>query len=225
MGGVWLSFGPVCQVTTPAQPMTQLQPAFCSYTLPTFSTTVNCIPVAGATNYRYHITGPNGYDRNIDRNVAQTDFKFSWTLLCCGQQNMLPNTSYLVEVASYAGGIWSDYGPACTIITGASVPRYALLQDESPTEIENSLLGLKVYPNPVAVSAQYAIELNGIEKANEKISISIMDVLGKNVYKAEVTTAQENNMLIKPETQLSAGIYTIEVIMNNQSFREKLVVE
>ncbi len=225
VGGVWLSYGPMCQVTTPAHPSTKLQNAYCNFTLPTFQTTVYSEAIPGVTNYRYHITGPNGYDRVIDRNAPSNDFKFSWTLLCCGQQNMLANTAYQIEVASFAGGVWSAYGPSCTVTTGASVPRYALMEDARPEAPVNSTFSVSVYPNPVALNSVFSIEINSQELDNEKIVVTVMDVLGKIVYSNEIKVNTENRVLVQPETSLSAGLYTIEVRSNSESLREKLVVE
>jgi hypothetical protein len=113
VGGVWSTAGTMCQVTTPAQPLTELQPAYCLYTLPTFSTPIYCNAVPAATNYRYRITDVATI-RVIQNQLIEThhgtDFRFTWTLVCCGGQNVLPNTPYTVEVASYAGGVWSAYG-------------------------------------------------------------------------------------------------------------------
>lgn len=224
VGGIWLNFGPVCQVTTPTQPLTNLQAAYCGFTLPTFQTSVYCVPVPGATSYRYHISGPNGYDKVMDRNNASTDFKFSWTLVCCGQQNMLPNTSYQVEVAAQVGGAWSAYGSPCTITTGASVPRYSAAENNSLQSETQNDASLSVYPNPATVNQEFSIVLSGLISVNEKVSLSIRDVLGKMLYGADIITNEENRMLIKPEIKLPAGIYTVELNNNNVSYIEKLVV-
>ncbi len=229
VGGVFLSFGPICQVTTPASPLTQLQAPYCPFTLPTFSTSVYCNPVIGVTNYRYRITdvATSGaiYTKVRERNALSNDFKFSWTLVCCGGQNMLANTAYNVEVASYAGGVWSAYGPICTVTTGASVPRYSPFVSEDGLTENASALNLNVYPNPASVAETFAIELDGIQNTNETIQISIFSILGERVYRAEILTREESMMRITPEMVVPAGVYMIEAISNGRSFREKFVVK
>lgn len=118
VGGVWGLFGNVCQLSVSAAPLTSLQTAYCNYLLPSFTTQVFITAVAGASNYRYHISNASGYDKTFLRNSGANDWRFSWTQLCCNQLNMQPNTTYDVEVASYAGGVWSAYGPVCQITTG-----------------------------------------------------------------------------------------------------------
>jgi Ig-like domain CHU_C associated len=231
VGGVWSTPGPVCQVTTPASPLTSLQPAYCPYTLPTFSTPVYSTTVIGATNYRYRITdqATNGtvYTKIVDRNSPGTDFRFSWTLVCCGGLNMLPNTAYKVEVASYAGGVWSGYGSVCVVTTGASVPRYSQeLAEEGLFDASSAAaLSLNVYPNPAAVSQEFAVELNGIEKANETVLLDIYNVLGERVYRSQIITKEESRMVIKPEQVLAPGVYTVEARLNGNVKRVKFVVQ
>ncbi len=225
VGGLWSTEGSICQVTTPAQPLTQLQAPYCAYTLPTFSTTVYATVVPAATNYRYHITGPGGYNKTIDRNAPTADFKFSWTLVCCGGQNMLPNTAYNVEVASYAGGVWSAYGPMCVVTTGASVPRYSASIAEEGFNGSTSSMSLSVYPNPSTVASEYAVELDGIQSANQSIELSIYNLLGEKVYRSEIVTKEESRMVIKPEQALAPGVYMIEARTNGSINRVKFVVQ
>lgn len=76
VGGIWGTYGNVCTITTPSAPLTSLQPAFCSnYALPTFSSAVNCVAIAGASNYRYKITGPASYSKVFTRNSSLTDWE------------------------------------------------------------------------------------------------------------------------------------------------------
>jgi len=230
VGGVWSTAGTMCQVTTPAQPLTQLQPAYCLYTLPTFSTPIYCNAVPAATNYRYRITdvATSGatYTKIVDRNAPSTDFRFTWTLVCCGGLNVLPNTPYNVEVASYAGGVWSAYGTVCTVTTSATVPRYnPFLAEEGKVETAAADLGLSVYPNPSAVNETYYIELNGIQQANENVAINIYNVLGAKVYSTQVITKEESRVVLQPEQTLAAGVYTVEAQINGTVSRVKFVVK
>jgi methionine-rich copper-binding protein CopC len=209
--------------------MTQLQGAYCPYTLPTFGTTVYSQSILGATNYRYRITdvATSGatYTKVVDRNSPGNDFKFSWTLVCCGGLNMLPNTAYNVEVASYAG-VWSSYGPICVVTTGASVPRYSpFAAEEGLVASTASSLNLNVYPNPAAVSEEYSIELDGIQSANETIEIDIYNMLGEKVYRTEIVTKEESRLIIKPEHILAPGVYMVEARINGTSNKAKFVVK
>ncbi len=223
VGGVWGTYGSICQLTTPAAPLTALQPAYCSFTLPTFSTQVFCTAVPGATNYRYHITGPGAYDKTFTRNSSANDWRFSWTLLCCGQQNMLANSTYAVEVASYSGGVWSSYGAPCSITTGASIPRYASF-DSDVLEESASPIALHIYPNPAQETEQFSIEINGRMEASTIVQLAIYNLLGEKVYGSEISASDESIQSIKPEVKLSAGVYMVEALIDGNRHRIKFVV-
>jgi subtilisin-like proprotein convertase family protein len=224
VGGVWGNYGSICQITTPVSPLTSLQAAYCPFTLPTFSTQVFCTAVAGATNYRYHITGPGGYDKTFTRNTSANDWRFSWTVLCCGQQNMLPNTTYSVEVASYAGGVWSSYGAACNITTSPTIPRYAILDSEASEEIATDL-EMRFYPNPAFLNDPFTIEIKGITPEDENVLIAIYNMLGDKVYFAKINSQDETTLRLKPEVQLPSGVYLVEVQSGDKLLREKFIVQ
>ena len=138
---------------------------------------------------------------------------------------MLPNTTYLVEVASYAGGVWSAYGPSCSVTTGASVPRYSPFLAEEGMYESTSSLSLSVYPNPAAVSEEFSVELNGIQSANETIHLDIYNMLGERVYRSQIVTKEESRMVLKPEQELAPGVYMVEAKLDGKVYREKFVVQ
>ncbi|MBK9672926.1 MAG: T9SS type A sorting domain-containing protein [Bacteroidetes bacterium] len=227
VGGIWGTYGNVCTITTPSAPITSLQPAFCSnYALPTFSSAVNCVAIAGASNYRYKITGPASYSKVFTRNSSLTDWRFSWTLLCCGQQNMLANSTYTVEVAYFAGGTWSAYGPACTIVTPGTVPRYAFKENEEVTLDEPvQEFTLSVFPNPSTLDQEVSIEISGFEDIGANVEFAIFDLMGKKVYANSGQLADKNNFTIKPEYTFTKGIYLAEARMGATVKRVKFIVE
>ncbi|MBL0046901.1 MAG: T9SS type A sorting domain-containing protein [Bacteroidetes bacterium] len=228
VGGVWLSYGAPCTVTTPAAPTTSISTVgFCGSTLSPgqFSSIINCTAVPGASMYSFRITNVGGvaYSKVLYNYNANTSFSLSRTLVCCGFPNMLPNATYTIEVAYYAGQ-WSAYGPTCTFTTGATVPRYSPFSTEG-VEATDEALNLSVYPNPATVNEQYALELQGITAANEKVQVAIYNMIGDRVYRAEVITKEEATLTIRPEMQLAAGVYMAEAQLNGNVYRVKFVVK
>lgn len=68
---------------------------------------------------------------------------------------MLANSTYTVEVAYYAGGAWSAYGPACTIVTPGTVPRYAFKENEEVTlEEPNTGIYTICFPKSIYVRSR-----------------------------------------------------------------------
>lgn len=229
MGNTWGNYGPSCTITTPPSPLTQLQTAYCGYTLPLFSSLVNCDAVPGAIDYRYHITGPSNYNKTFNRNQAGNDWHFSWTILGGGQQNMVPNTTYAVEVASNAGGVWSAYGASCNITTPATQWREAEafeLNQNSPLNEATDELALLVYPNPNAINNEFFIEVRGIHTAGEAAQITIFDLVGKLIYKETATYNEGDTQLrVKPGVRPAQGVYLIEAIVKGKKLRQKFVVD
>ncbi len=230
IGNTWGEYGSSCNVTTPASPLTKLSSAYCNYTLPTFATPVTCISVLGAQDYRYKITGPNSYDRTFTRNSSVNNWYFTWTN---SSPYMQASTTYDVKVASRAGGVWSDYGDVCTITTPASLSRLAdttfLQQALQPIfdQLENggNTLSLSVFPNPNNFDEEFSIEIKGIIESNQKIKLSIINMVGASIFRSDIMTKDENRLILKPEVVLPAGVYLIEADVNGEKLRKKFVVE
>jgi hypothetical protein len=229
IGNDWGSYGSACYVTTPASPLTKLTTTYCNYTLPTFNTPVNCVAVLGAIDYRYKITGPS-YNRTFNRNSSLTNWYFTWTN---STPYMQPSTTYYVKVASNAGGVWSDYGDSCSITTPTSLSRLAdtafLQQTLQPIfdQLENSgnTLSLSVFPNPNNFDEKFSIELVGITESNQKIKLSILNMMGARVFRSDVITKDESRVLIQPEIRLASGLYIVEADLNGTKLRKKFVVQ
>lgn len=232
VGGVWLNYGLACTITTPAAPQANV-PALCGVTLGTgqFNATVYALNTVGglvipaAAQYAFHIQNVGGvaYNKTFYNFNANNTFNLSRTLVCCGQQNLLPNATYTIKVAYYAGQ-WSAEGPACTFTTGATVPRYSAFAQEG-VESAAGLLSLSVYPNPVGLGEQYSIELQGIEAANQKVQVAIYNMVGEKVYRAEIITKEEAILTIKPEVALAPGVYMAEALVNGTIYRTKFMLK
>ena len=78
---------------------------------------------------------------------------------------------------------------------------------------ENSIAGLKIYPNPVKNNL-YVTSDNFEEK-----SVEIYNVLGKIVLSTKVTNTPIN------VSKLSNGVYIVKVTENNKTATRKLVIE
>ena len=230
MGGAYLPYGNTCTVQTPQAPLAQLQGACGTLTSPfplagQFSTQYFATPIPGATNFAYRVTGTFAAgitQRTFYKGNAVNNFYFSWMVVPASSGNFLPNTVYTIEVAYYAGQ-WEGFGPACYVKTGASIPRYSPFVSEE-LEVSGVLLNLSVYPNPLRVNEPYLMELQGISKANQIVQLSIYDPFGKQVYRAEVVTAEESTLTIKPEIVLAPGVYIAEAQVAGRNYRVKFVV-
>ena len=83
-----------------------------------------------------------------------------------------------------------------------------------------SNLSLEVYPNPTKNQTSINFE---IEKTS-KVSINVVDVLGKSVYKSSTTLGKGNHLVILNVENYDAGIYYINTKISGKTFTNKLVV-
>ncbi|MBL0048018.1 MAG: T9SS type A sorting domain-containing protein [Bacteroidetes bacterium] len=226
VGGVWLNYGAACTVTTPAAPSTTIL-GICGTTLSSgqFSSTISCTAVPGASMYSYRITNVGGvaYSKVFYNFNPNNTFSLARTLACCGQQNLLPNATYTIEVAYYAG-VWSAYGPACTFTTGTTVPRYSPFESNSVTIDENSF-NLSIYPNPSLASEGISIELNSTNFKNQEAELVIYSAMGKKVYNNSFMITEGSSFAYQPNIRLAAGVYMAEVHILESVHYQKFVVK
>lgn len=78
---------------------------------------------------------------------------------------------------------------------------------------ENAIAGLKIYPNPASQNLYVSSDLNGAK------SVSIFDVLGKQVVK---TTVENSPINI---SDLKSGVYIVKVTEEGKTATRKLVVK
>ncbi len=63
----WSAPGAFCEVTTPSNPFTQLDPAFCGAEIATESTNILCNQVTGAVEYRFEVSIGGAFLENVDK--------------------------------------------------------------------------------------------------------------------------------------------------------------
>ncbi len=87
-------------------------------------------------------------------------------------------------------------------------------------ELNASIQKFAVYPNP----SKGSFNLNFVSNSNQKITFTIVDITGKVIQTSTqaVSTGQNN---IAFDTQLSAGIYMIELNASGVNYTQRLVIE
>jgi len=149
--GFWRAYNTACAVTTPAAPATtNVVASQCGITLPLMSTTIYANQVTLATQYRFEVSDGVNAARTYD-----TAFnRFSLTNLS-GQNQYA--TTYSVRVALRIGGVWQDFGPACSVTTPATPGFSAISSPQCGTVITNSWA--TIYASPVADAQGYRFEV------------------------------------------------------------------
>ncbi len=107
------------------------------------------------------------------------------------------------EMRSYADGS-----------AGGGVIYYDDMSVTSPMKVsQNSINGLNIYPNPVTTGTFY---IN--TSSNDQKSVSIFDVLGKQVLKTKTSNAVN-------VSALTSGVYILKITENGSTATRKLVIK
>lgn len=150
--GSWGSYGAVCQITTPPEPIAKLKSSSCGITLSTLSQELNCDYIPQALTYEYRVVNTTlGYSKTFNRGGAGTDFALSWL------SGLKYGTTYDIDVRAYIGGSWGSYGTICQVTTPIITPTTRL--NSSFNGITLSSLGQAMYCDylPQATTYEYRI--------------------------------------------------------------------
>ncbi len=128
------------------------------------------------------------------------------TVLASGFLNTAANSN------GAAFGLWVA-SPA----GGALTPLSKITGIEENTSVE----GLNVYPNPA--SSEVFVEFNLAK--NEKTTIRLSDLSGKVLSKSELGGVAGNQRIALNTSNLSRGLYLVEVITNNGRTTRKLSIQ
>ncbi len=164
--GVWQDYGDACNITTPK---TKLRQGSCGALLTEWNKILYYSPVYNATDYEYLVEGPNGYSQTKTRGSNKTTMDISWFT------GMLTNATYTVKIRARVGGIWGDYGDACTIKTPATTNLISGSCGRVLTALNKPLYYTEVYG---ATNYEYLVEgPNGYSqthiRGNNKLSMDM----------------------------------------------------
>ena len=168
-GGTWGTYGPACDVTTPAPDLPQLQSAYCNTTLSSLNSYIHTVPIYGAQRYAYEITDGAGFSALAFSYWASPTS--TWVSLATVPGIQL-GTTYQVRVMAKINGVWGAYGPSCDITT----PSNKSAEDkefEWPAPAPNP--ELVVFPNP----ANSYVNVFGEGLAGEQATITCVDLAGR----------------------------------------------
>lgn len=158
--GTYTAFGPVCNVTTPNFPTTQIQLSQCGITATSGSQTIYANLIAAASVYRFRLTNISlAYNSTVDNPLR---------LFTLNQfTGLLPNTVYNVDVSVKIGNNFGPYGSVCTITTPAVIRAVA----------DDLLNDFAVFASPNPYNDEFTLELK--TQRNSPIQVRVYDMLGK----------------------------------------------
>lgn len=145
------------------------------------------------------------------------------TILQIDENNHNPSFNFSrkkIVVAQYAG-FTINLKFVCTFGAGASyfVDIDSIRVYDDPTASISNLsseVKITLFPNPVSQSNVCTVQVAN----NEAYNLNVYDILGNNLY----STKGNGNMPI-PTTNLSPGLYMVQVKQNGKTHTQKLVIQ
>jgi hypothetical protein len=195
INGVWSSYGAVCNVTTPASlPTSQLRSQFCGGTVPSLGTNFFAVNRVGAQAYKFK-TMINGEEVEVIRTTSRC--------FMSAFEGAMMNDTYEIQVAVQFNGVWSDYGPSCSLTVGED--NVSITREVSEELINN--FEIKAYPNPF--SSEINLQLSAIETNS---LVTVFDMTGKQIQ--QINT-QSNEISIQG-SDWAPGVYLVQILQGGE---------
>ncbi|HEY0976237.1 MAG TPA: T9SS type A sorting domain-containing protein, partial [Flavobacteriales bacterium] len=196
----------------------RMLPGTCDLPSRKINSPVYASEIPGATMYRFWIFDPHGsYSRRAEFLVPQFHPGYLMT-------NPVPvNVQFNVCVQVMLNGVWQPYGPVCRY--------YFVPQNSTAGMVRNTLfdegsgIALSLYPNPNRTGI-VNVSIVGASDTDGSIGIDIVDALGRVVHQERLSASGDDlTHVMDLQGRLGAGLYLVNITMNDQRYTQRLVLE
>ncbi|MBC8884228.1 T9SS type A sorting domain-containing protein [Flavobacterium piscinae] len=199
--GTYLSYGPVCNITTPMFPTVGLEDAQCDeYLVNSNNESLFAESYPGVEQYRFLL-------ENINLPYSQTVDRATRTVTLNNFTGLVPGEMYTVRVAIRLNGVWGPYGKSCSIITPGG--EIILIRPEESTN-ETGFKAI-AYPNPFATSFTLDVRTSN----TEAVSLTVYDMAGRLLEVREVKAQDVTNYQFG--NQYPSGVYNVIVTQGEET--------
>ncbi|MBK7246651.1 MAG: T9SS type A sorting domain-containing protein [Flavobacteriales bacterium] len=170
-------------------------------------------PVVGATEYQFRIFIPSeGYDETFIRSTYILQLKWN------NRPPMVNGSTYSVQVNVKVGATYSGFcGQTCTITINNGNPR----PEASMAQATGTAT---MWPNPVRES-QVNLSIDGIQDADQNITVDIQDIYGKQVFAKEFGNSGERfTTILDLPSDIASGVYMVNITVNGQKTVQRLSI-
>jgi hypothetical protein len=140
-----------------------------------------------------------------------------WVTISQPLSDAAGKSNFAFRVVSVFAPSTSDYAPVASTssyaTTGALRYDNVIVSNGALSTTQNSISGLKVYPNPVTNGNLFITS-----DSNETKSVAVYDVLGKQVLRTVVTNQPIN------VSSLNSGVYIVKITEEGKTATRKLVI-
>jgi PKD repeat protein len=214
MSGVWGAYGPPKPINLGMPPTTVLIPSLCNTTR-AINQAVAAVNVCGAV-YTFRFQHPTEVERTLVRTVYTCPL---WLM----NPALTPGETYSVSVNITQNGFSSGYGAACPI-TIAGPQTQGLADGMMSTKVLETG-SMSLFPNP-NFGGEVRLQMESIEEGAHMVNITVYDIFGKQIStEAFGYEGTELSHVLRFNNKLAAGIYTVHVVIDGESFAvERMVV-
>ncbi|QQR87927.1 MAG: T9SS type A sorting domain-containing protein [Flavobacteriales bacterium] len=169
--------------------------------------------VAGATGYQFWFFDPHGsYSRRILK--PTTVCQLNWAT-----QPIPTGLELNVRVRALVGGNYQPFGKACTMLV--QNPGGASFRDMTSFDTDGAHLSM--YPNPNRDEVLYLM-IEGLSDEATAAQVEIFDAMGKRIASEQLSVAAGTlNHAMTLSNEMEAGLYFVHVVVDGQTFTERLV--
>jgi len=201
--GSHLSYGPVCDITTPMFPIVGLINDQCdAYLVGSNTESLFAETYPDAEQYRFLLENAGlGFSQSVDKALR--------TVTLNNFTGLQPGETYTVLVAIRLNGVWGSYGKSCSIITPGGVAK----TDKVTRTNQDTLNAFKAiaYPNPF--TASFAIDMR--TSTIETVNVTVYDMTGRLLEVTEVKAQDITNYQFGD--RYPSGVYNVVVTQGNET--------
>lgn len=195
--GTYLPYGPVCNVTTPAFPTTQLQLSQCDVVLTNANATILADSYVGATTYRFRFVNTGlGFVYQFDRLLRSFELN--------SVPGLLMGETYSVQVSMEINGVFGPFGKVCTL----TMPGNSKIN----SDVVSLSKDFQVIASPNPFDSIFKLQLK--TSLEEKVELKVYDMLGKLMEVKIVDSYAISE--IEFGAEYPSGVYNVIVSQGNE---------
>ncbi|MEZ4838855.1 carbohydrate binding domain-containing protein [Flavobacterium sp.] len=205
--GEYLSYGPVCNITTPLFPTVGLEDAQCDEYLVSSNTEIlYAESYPGVEQYRFLL-------ENVGLAYSQTVDRATRTVTLNNFSGLVPGEMYTVRVAIRLNGVWGPYGKSCSIIT----PGGEIILIRPGDSMGGTEFKAIAYPNPFETSFTIDVRTSN----TEAVSLTVYDMTGRLLEVKEVKAQDVTNYQFGEG--YPSGVYNLVVTQGEETRTVRMI--
>ncbi|MEO7080798.1 MAG: T9SS type A sorting domain-containing protein, partial [Flavobacteriales bacterium] len=194
-----------------------------SRTFNTNNSFIYATPVQGATEYQFRIQNVNeGYDQTFTRNTYILQLKWNSNVA----PPLINGNTYSVSMNVKVNGVYSGFcASECNITIDNSGNRPEASMTQAVGQAADQQMGVAtMWPNPVR-DGQVNLNIDGIVDADQRITVTIIDLYGKQVFAQEFGNSGDRfNTILNLQSELASGVYLVNITVNDKKTVQRLSI-